>query len=65
MLRIECQQKWLGGILGPDSLFPWSRADVSEELRWELYYGVDLIQLRQTPEAVSLLAAAAVEPDAP
>lgn len=58
-------REWLEGILGPDSLFPWSRAEVSDELRWELYYAIDLLQLRHAPDAVAALASAASEPDEP
>jgi hypothetical protein len=58
-------REWLEGILGPDSLFSWCRADVTDEQRWELYYSVDLIQLREVSEVASALVAAASEPDVP
>jgi hypothetical protein len=55
-------REWLEGVLGPDSLLPWTLAEVSDEQRWELYFAVDLIQLRQAPEAVAALVAAATAP---
>ncbi len=55
----------LEGLLGPDAMFPWCKAGLTDEERGELYYAVDVIQLREVPEITSQLAAAAAEPDPP
>jgi len=53
----------LDGLFGPDSLFPWKQAGVSDDERGSLYSAVDEIQLRLDDAALASLVSAASQPD--
>ncbi len=56
-------QERLNHMLGPDSLFPWKQAGVTDELRERLCSMADLIQLRTDDRIVAALVTAASHDD--